>query len=113
MCIGEAGFDTIDFAERERLRVAAEDAFPAHGFEVQANDEGMIWVVLEPLTRGADLLRFTICRIAPCLLVLAEDHLGRRQICSAQGVADAIAFARNATDQATLAAAENARPALH
>ena len=112
MCIGEMGCDTIDYAEREHLRIAAEDAFPAHDFEVQANNEGMIWVVLEPAVLGADLLRFTICRIAPCLLVLAEDQFGRRQICSTQGVADAIAFARSATDQAVVAAA-GTTPVLH
>lgn len=110
MCIGEAGLDTIGAIERERLREAAGDAFPAHRFGVHANTDGISWVVLEPSTIRADLLRFTICRIAPCLMVMVEDAVGRRQICSTDGVGEAMAFARLATDQAILAAA-NAHPA--
>ena len=108
--MGEAGLDTIELGERESLRAAAGDAFPSHRFGVHANAEGISWIVLEPSAIRADLLRFTICRIAPCLMVMVEDSAGRRQICSADGVGDAMAFARQATDQAILAAA-NAHPA--
>ena len=110
MCIGEAGLDTIGAGERESLRRAAGDAFPAHRFGVHANSEGISWIVLEPSESRADLLRFTICRIAPCLIVMVEDASGRRQICSTDGVGNAMAFARQATDQAVLAAM-NAHPA--
>ena len=89
---------------------AAHDAFPAHRFGVHANENGISWVVLEPSLIRADQLRFTICRIAPCLVVLVEDASGRRQICSTDGIGNAIAFARLATDQAVLAAM-NAHPA--
>ncbi len=110
MCIDEAGFDTIGAEEREGLRAAAGVAFPAHRFGVHANADGICWIVLEPSTIRDDLLRFTICRIAPCLMVLVEDTSGRRQICSTDGVDNAMAFARQATDQAVLAAL-NAHPA--
>ncbi len=110
MCIGEADLDTIGARERESLRMAAGDAFPSHRFGVYANADGISWIVLEPSTVRADLLRFTICRIAPCLMVMVEDATGRRQICSTDGVGNAMAFARQATDQAILAAV-NAHPA--
>lgn len=110
MCIGEAGLDTIGASERESLRAAAGDAFPSHRFGVHANEDGISWIVLEPSAMRADQLRFTICRIAPCLMVLVEDAAGRRQICSTSGVDDVIAFARQATDQAILASM-NAHPA--
>jgi hypothetical protein len=110
MCLGEAGLDTIEASERESLRAAAGDAFPSHRFGVHANADGISWIVLEPSATRADLLRFTICRIAPCLMVMAEDASGRRQICSTDGVGNAMAFARQATDQAVLAAM-NAHPA--
>ena len=104
MCMGEASLDTIGAQERESLRAAAGHQFPAHRFGVHANDEGMSWIVLEPSAKRVDLLRFTICRIAPCLMVMVEDTAGRRQICSTDGVGHAMAFARQATDQAIFAA---------
>ena len=110
MCIGEMGLDTIGLGERESLRVAANEAFPAHRFGVHANADGISWIVLEPSAIRPDQLRFTICRIAPCLMVMVEDASGRRQIRGTDGVGDAMAFARQATDQAILAAM-NAHPA--
>ena len=110
MCMGEAGLDTIGLRERESLREAAGDAFPSHRFGVHSNEDGISWVVLEPSAVRAHLLRFTICRIAPSLMVMVEDAAGRRQIRSTGSVGDAMAFAREAADQAILATM-NAHPA--
>ena len=102
MCIGEA-LDTIRPGEREHLRMAASEHFPTHSFDVHDNGEGLIWIVLDPPLRRADLLRFTICRISPCVMVMVEDGEARRQFCSANDAIDAMAVARRAADHALLA----------
>ena len=109
MCIDECDGDTLARGDCALLRAAAAEALPAHRFDQCANADGLVWVVLEPPAARPDLLRFTICRIAPCVIVLVEDACGRRQIVSTTHIHDAVAAARNAADQALLAAA-NAHP---
>ena len=110
MCIGESTNDTLSAAEQTVLRDVAAAEFPTHAFAVRANADGIAWVVLEPRTIRADLMRITICRIDPCVMVMIEDSAARRQICSTADVAGAVAFVRNASDQALLAVM-NAHPA--
>ncbi len=110
MCIGESNGDTLAGSDCAVLREAAVESLPAHRFDQCANADGLVWVVLEPPAARPELLRFTICRIAPCVMVLVEDACGRRQIVSTSDVHDALAVARHAADQAMLAAA-NAHPA--
>lgn len=109
MCFGE-GLDTMVRHECTSLRAWAAEEFSSHDFLVRANAEGLTWVVLEPPTPRADLLRFTICRVAPCIMVMVENGADERQFCSANDVAGAMAFVRNAADEAMLAAM-NAHPA--
>src|SRR3978361_1792081 len=103
MDIGESTNDTLDAGERAYLRDIAATTFPAHDFSVCANRDGINWVVLEPREVRADLMRVTICRIDPSVIVMLEDQDSRRQICSTASVADAVAFVRDATDQSVLA----------
>lgn len=110
MCLGEAQLDTMAERECASIRVAAADHFPDHVFGIKANEDGQQWVVLEPNPVRSELLRFTICRISPCVMVMAEDATGRRQICSTATVDEAMAYARNTADAALLARA-NAHPA--
>ncbi len=115
MCIGESGADTLHGAEQRFLRAVSATEFPAHAFAIHGNDDGQVWVVLEPSSARPDLPRFTICRIDPCVLVMVEDHGARRQFCSTSNVEDAVAFVRHATGQAVLAVmnAHPASPVLH
>lgn len=110
MCIGESANDTLNTTEQGYLRDVAASEFPTHDFALRANEDGINWVVLEPRFLRADLMRVTICRIAPCVMVMIEDRDARRQICSTADVAAAVAFLRNAVDQAVLAMM-NAHPA--
>ncbi len=109
MCLGEE-LDTMAKQECAALREWAADEFATHDFEVRANAEGISWVVLKPPLARTDLLRFTICRIAPCIMVMVEDADARRQFCSSEDVEGAMAFVRNVVDE-TVFAAMNAHPA--
>ena len=109
MCLsGE--LDSMAQHECAALREWAMEEFPSHGFDVRTNADGIAWVVLEPPPARTDLLRFTICRIAPCIMVMVEDADARRQFCSSGDLEGAMAFAYNAVDRTVLAAA-NAHPA--
>ena len=109
MCFGD-GLDTMVRHECTSLRAWAAQEFSSHDFVVRANAEGLTWVVLEPPAPRTDLLRFTICRIAPCVMVMVENGDEAAQFCSTGDVEAAMAFVRNAADQAVLTAM-NAHPA--
>ncbi|WP_158810304.1 hypothetical protein [Beijerinckia sp. L45] len=102
--------DTLDLTEQSYLRAIAVSEFPTHAFTLRTNEDGITWVVLEPGAGRADLMRVTICRLDPCVMVMIEDHEARRQFCSTVSVADAVEFVRNAADQAILTVM-NAHPA--
>ena len=104
MCLGD-GLDTMMTRECASLREWAAEEFATHGFEVRANADGVFWVVLEPPVTRTDLLRFTICRITPCIVVMVEDAKARRQFCSTGNVAKAMAFVRDVADKTVLAEA--------
>ena len=109
MCFGDE-LNTMATHECAALKVWAEEDFASHDFEVRTNADGVTWVVLEPPLARNDLLRFTICRITPCIMVMVEDADARRQFCSSGDVEGAMAFVRNMADRTILAAA-NAHPA--
>lgn len=108
MCIGEGALDTIGPHEQEQLRLAAGAAMPTHSFAIHANGEGTRWIVLEPQPSLGLGLRFTICRIAPSVVVMVEAPSGRRQFCSFDGIDGVMAFARSATADIVLAGAHTA-----
>ena len=109
MCMGDSGLDTLDTTDQGLIREAAA-GFPTHAFSVRSNEDGINWVVLEPSRRGPAMLRFTICRVDPCFMVMAEDAAACRQFCTASSVEDALGFVRLLSDQAMLAVM-NAHPA--
>lgn len=112
MCIGEGSLDTLAPQEQERLRVDASAILPLHRVDLRTNDEGTRWIVLEPRATDGLALRFTICRVAPSVVVMVEASTGQRQFHSFDGVEGVVAFARSATDQSVLAAAHRAPDAL-
>ena len=81
MCLG-GELDTMAKRECAALGEWAAEEFACHSFEVRTNTDGVAWVVLEPPSTRIELLRFTICRIVPCILVMVEDADARRQFCS-------------------------------
>lgn len=105
MCIADQPLDTIAAPDCSALHGFTRESLPGHSFSVRKNAEGIAWVVLEPPASSALYRRFTICRIAPCVMVMIEDEDGRRQICSAFDVEGAIACIRNALDTAVMAVA--------
>lgn len=107
MCLGEATLDTIGPREQEQLRMAATAGLPTHRFDVRANAEGTSWIVLEPPTARDHALRFTICRITPCVILMVEAASGRRHFQSFADIDGVVAFARSATDMTALAGAHN------
>ncbi len=109
MCIGE-GLDTLKSQEQGFLRAAAAAQFPNHSFSIRHGEGGLAWAVLAPQLPQRTALCFTICRIDPCLMVMAEDREARRQFCSAANVEDAMAFVQMASEQAILSST-HAHPA--
>jgi hypothetical protein len=110
MCIGEGAGDTLHASEASFLQHAAASEFPAYACAVHSNGSGMSWVVLDPSFASPALLKFTICRIDPCVMVMVEDRDARREFCSTSSVEDAVAFMRHSMDQAMLAVV-NTHPA--
>ena len=79
MALGELLDDTLGAAEQDLIASRCHHALPAHALALHSNDEGVTWVVLTPPTITPELLRFTICRIAPSVMVMIEDAAARRQ----------------------------------
>ena len=98
MCIGDSTNDTLGGTERALIAEAAEADLPDHRVAFEANEDGIIWAVLTP--SAPDLLRVTICRIDPCVVVLIEDADQRRQIRGLADMVEALAFVRRACGQA-------------
>jgi hypothetical protein len=100
MCIGESTGDTLGTAELAMIRDVAAIEFGAHDVALHRNDDGIEWMVLSPRGHTDALLRFTICRIDPAVMVLVEDCEKRRQIRSVPDVAAALDVVRCASNQA-------------
>ena len=112
MCIGDSN-DTLLGSDRATIADVASRDFPAHDVAFECNADGMTWAVFSPRARQAALPRVTICRIAPCVMVLIEDAQARRQIRGLANVEDALDFGRLACDHALSAAAGVGSLAVH
>lgn len=96
--------DTLIQSERDTIVQLAADHLPAHRAAECGGRGGVAWVVLEPLAEREGGPRFTICRIAPSLVVMIEDG-GNRQFVTAgtiEAAMDAICAAADGTRGQTL-----------
>ena len=100
MCFGESMGDTLGMSELALIRDVAASEFGAHEVSLHRNEDGVAWMVLNPRARTDALLRFTICRIDPAVMVLVEDCDKRRRICSVPDVAAALDLVRCVSGQA-------------
>lgn len=112
MCMGESADDTLQQSEQEAIALAAGDDLPGHRVAIRGNDDGMAWVVLEPLADDHQTFRFTICRIAPCLVVMVEGREGRRFL-SAGTIAEAMDAVRSVDLERRFAVSPSAPHRLH
>jgi hypothetical protein len=101
MCIGEATGDTLERHEQVYIGTIAARDFPAHDFDLRRNADGITWAVLNPRGSAPTLLRFTICRIDPVIMVMIEDAHARRQFRSVATIEDAAAFLRDVDAETT------------
>jgi hypothetical protein len=98
MCFGEGGAaDTLRDGDTTLIMNSAGRDLPAHAFSLRRNGDGVTWVVLDP--HDPTHLRFTICRVDPCVMVMIEDPFARRQFRSVATVEDAMSFVRHAIEQ--------------
>lgn len=109
MCIGESSRDTLHPSEQLFFTEAATRDLPTYEASIHRNDE-IAWVVIEPRRAYGDMPRFTICRIAPCIMVMVEDRQAQRRFSSMPSVEEAMAFACR-TAQEALLARHNGHPA--
>ena len=100
MCFGDLS-DTLHRFELDDLREAGRRCLPGYVFSVHAND-AISWVVLSP-PDPRRLPRFTICRIAPCIMVMVEADGEPRRFASTPDVEGAIGFAGHVVEQTVLA----------
>jgi hypothetical protein len=99
MCFGENGSDTLRDGEQVLLRTATSQRLPRYDCTLRTNDDAITWAVLSPAA-GDALPRFTICRIAPAIMVLVEGEGQARRFASAPTVEDALAFAEQVVQAA-------------
>lgn len=104
MCIGET-YDTLDANEQAFLTRIAKAQFPRHRLALRRGDDDITWALLTPWGVDTSLPKVTICRIAPCIMVMLEDRYARRQFRSVATVEEAVEFVLAISDQALLAAA--------
>ena len=84
--------DTLVRAEQDLIAGRLSKDLPTHALALHRNEEGMTWAVLTPPAITPELLRFTICRIAPSVMVMIEDEAARRQFRGLASVEEAIDF---------------------
>ena len=92
MAFGEGTDDTLAAAEQTLITHRCRDALPSHALALHSNDDGVTWAVLTPPAITPELLRFTICRVAPSVMVMIEDPTARRQFRGLATVDDAVDF---------------------
>lgn len=107
--MNESAGDTLREDETALIADIAGRACPAHDFALRSTDDGIAWAVLAP--RDPDQLRFTICRIDPCLIVLIEDAYERRQVRALGTMEDVVEFVCSFME--TMPEAEAAQCVLH
>ena len=105
MAFGEGLDDTLGAAEQDLIAHRCQDALPSHVFALHSNDSGITWAVLTPPAITPELLRFTICRIAPTVMVMIEDATARRQFRGLATVDAAVDFVCEVVAEATRAMA--------
>ena len=106
MAYGEDLGDTLGAAEQDLIAHRCQDALPSHACALHSNDSGVTWVVLTPPAITPELLRFTICRIAPAVVVMIEDEAARRQFRGLATVDAAVDFVCEVVAEATQAMAD-------
>jgi hypothetical protein len=92
MAFGEVLDDTLETAEQDLIAGRCRDALPSHDFALHSNTDGITWAVLTPPAITPELLRFTICRVTPAVMVMIEDEAARRQIRGLASVEAAVDF---------------------
>lgn len=92
MSIGELLGDTLGAREQDFILRRAEHDLPAHDLALYSNDDGVTWAVLTPPAIKPELLRFTICRIEPCVVVMVEDEEDRRRFLGLGSIEEALDF---------------------
>ena len=92
MALGELLDDTLGASEQDLIASRCHHALPAHALALHSNDEGVTWAVLTPPAITPELLRFTICRLSPSVMVMIEDAAARRQFRGLATVEAAVDF---------------------
>jgi hypothetical protein len=108
MAFGETFGDTLETSEQDFIADRCRNALPAHAFALHSNAEGITWAVLTPPAITPELLRFTICRFAPAVMVMIEDAEARRQIRGLESIEAAIHFVCEVAAEAETIASGNA-----
>ena len=105
MAFGEVLGDTLGAADQALIVSRCGQALPSHALGLHSNDDGITWAVLTPPAITPELLRFTICRIAPAVMVMIEDQDARRQFRGLADVEAAVDFVCDVVAEATKAMA--------
>ena len=115
MAFGEVLDDTLGLADQDLIAHRCRDALPSHQFALHSNTDGITWAVLTPPTITPELLRFTICRISPAVMVMIEDEAARRQIRGLASVDAAVDFVCEVVAEArqAMARGEDGARTLH
>ncbi len=92
MGFGELLGDTLQVEDQDVIASRCQHDLPAHALALHRNDDGITWAVLTPPAITPELLRFTICRVAPSIMVMIEDEAARRQFRGLASVEEAIDF---------------------
>ena len=115
MAFGEILDDTLGTAEQDLIAQRCQLALPSHALALHSNDYGVTWAVLTPPAITPELLRFTICRVSPAVMVMIEDAAARRQFRGLATVDAAVDFVCEIVAEATsaMAAPQDAGRTLH
>ena len=115
MGLGDGLGDTLGPADQDLLASRCQKDLPTHALRLHRNDEGVIWAVLTPPAITPELLRFTICRISPSVMVMIEDEAARRRIRGLASMQEAVDFVCLAAAEAvpSLAGASAGSRSMH
>jgi len=97
--------DTLQAEDQDLIASRCNSDLPAHALSLHHNDEGVTWAVLAPPPITPELLRFTICRVAPSVMVMVEDEEARRQFRGLASIEEAVDFVCAAAAEAMQALA--------
>ena len=92
MAFAELLNDTLRVEDQDVIARRCHRELPAHALSLHRNDDGVTWAVLAPPPITPELLRFTICRVAPSVMVMIEDEEARRQFRGLASIEEAVDF---------------------